>query len=95
MIVRPKQAKVVLNKRSGTTEGAFRNSFKAVDYYKNFFNEEGNAKMAVSWREDARALSLPRNGNKYFGGYEVCATGIRNFVVAVGIPFYSFRRAFF
>ena len=37
---------------------------------------------------------MPRNGNKYFGGYEICATGIRNFVAKVGIPFYSFDACF-
>ena len=36
MTVRPKQAKVVLNKRNGNTKEAYRNSMKAVDYYKNF-----------------------------------------------------------
>ena len=34
------------------------------------------------------------NGNKYFRGYEICATGIRNFVARVGIPFYSFDACF-
>ena len=40
MTVRPKQAKVVLNKRNGNSKGAYRNSMKAVDYYKNFCNKE-------------------------------------------------------
>ena len=94
MIVRSKQAKVVLNKRNGNTKGAYRNSMKAVGYHKNFFNEEGNAKMDVRWRDGAPAHGLPRNGNKYFGGYQICATGIRNFVAAVGIPFFSFDACF-
>ena len=52
MTVRPKQAKVVLNKRNGNTKEAYRNSMKAVDFYKNFFNEEGSgAKMGVRWRD--------------------------------------------
>ena len=32
--------------------------------------------------------------NKYFGGYQVCATGLKNFVAAVGIPMYSFDACF-
>ncbi|CAL6334073.1 unnamed protein product [Bathycoccus prasinos] len=88
MTVRPKQAKVVLNKRNGNTKEAYRNSMKAVDYYKNFFNEDvSGAKMDVRWRTNARGLGLPQNDNKYFDGYQICATGIRNFVAAVGIPF--------
>ncbi|CAL6334168.1 unnamed protein product [Bathycoccus prasinos] len=43
--------------------------------------------MNIRWRMNARALLLPQNGNKYFGGYEICATGIRNFVAADGISF--------
>ena len=80
MNAQPKQAKVVLNMRNGITEEEYRNSFKELDYFKNYHNEEGNAKMDVRWRVDARALGLPRNGNKYFGGYGVCATGMRIFV---------------
>ena len=76
MTVRPKQAKVVLDKRNGNTKGAYRNSMKAVDYYKNFFNEEGSAKMVVRWRDGSPAHGLPQNGNKYFNGYQICATGI-------------------
>jgi len=94
MIVRPKQAKVVLNKRNGITKKEYRNSFKELDYLKNYLNTEGNARMDIRWRTDARGLGLPRNGNKYFGGYEICAAGIRNFVAAVGIPFYSFDACF-
>ena len=41
MTVQTKHAKVVLDKRNGNTKGAYRNSMKAVDYYKNF-NEEGS-----------------------------------------------------
>ncbi|CAL6339200.1 unnamed protein product [Bathycoccus prasinos] len=94
MIVRSKQARVVLNKRNGNSKGAYRNSMKAVGYHKNFFNEEDNAKMDVRWRVGAPVHGLPRNGNKYFGGYQICATGIRNFVAAVGIPFLSFDACF-
>jgi len=94
MNVRPKQAKVVLNMRNGNNKEPFRNFFKELDYFKNYFNEEGKAKMAVRWREDAEALGLPRNGNKCFGGYGVCATGIRNVVAAVGVPFFSFDACF-
>jgi hypothetical protein len=36
MTVRPKQAKVVLNKRNGNTKEAYRNSMKEVAYYKIF-----------------------------------------------------------
>ena len=49
--------------------------------------------MNIFWRS-GQAQALAHNGNKYFGGYEVCATGIRNFVAAVGIPFYSFDACF-
>ena len=44
--------------------------------------------MELRWRTNAG------NGNKYFRGYEICATGIRNFVARVGIPFYSFDACF-
>jgi hypothetical protein len=94
MIVRPKQAKVVLNKRNGITKKEYRNSFKELEYLKIYLNTEGNAKMVIRWRTDARGLGLPQNGNKYFGGYEICAIGIRNFVAAVGIPFCSFDACF-
>ena len=50
MIVRPKQAKVVLNKRNGITKKEYRNSFKELEYLKNYLNEEGNAKMDIRWR---------------------------------------------
>jgi len=95
MTVRPKQAKEVLNKRNGNTKEAYRNSMKAVDYYKNFFNKAGSgAKMGVKWRDGAPAHGLPQNGNKYFDGYQICATGLRNFVAKVGIPFFSFDACF-
>jgi len=72
MTVRPKQAKVVLNKRNGNTKEAYRNSMKAVDYYKNFFNKAGSgAKMGVKWCEGSPAHGLPQNGNKYFDGYQI------------------------
>jgi len=74
MNVRSKQAKVVLNKRNGNTKGAYRNSMKAVGYHKIFFNAEGNAKKVVRWRDSSPAHGLPRNGNKYFGGYQICKT---------------------
>ena len=46
-------------------------------------------------REDGTPMAHERgNGNKYFRGYEICATGIRNFVARVGIPFYSFDACF-
>ena len=52
----------MLNKRNGNTKEAYRNSMKAVDYYKNFFNEEGSgAKMGVRWRTDARGAFLPKD----------------------------------
>ena len=95
MTVRPKQAKEVLNKRNGNTKEAYRNSMKEVGYYKNFFNVAGNgAKMGVRWRDGSPAHGLPRNGNKYFDGYQICATRLRNFVAAVGIPFFSFDACF-
>jgi hypothetical protein len=95
MPVRPKQAKEVLNKRNGNTKEAYRNSMKEVGYYKNFLNKEGSgAKMDVRWRDGAPAHGLPRNGNKYFDGYQLCATGLRNFVAKVGIPFFSFDACF-
>ncbi len=94
MIVRPKHAKDVLNKRNGITKKEYRNSFKELEDFKNYLNTEGNARMDIRWRTDARGLGLPRNGNKYFGGLEICATGIRNFVAAVGIPFYLFDACF-
>ncbi len=78
MTVRPKQAKEVLNKRNGNTKEAHRNSVKEVGYYKNFLNKEGSgAKMDVRWRDGSPAHGLlPRNGNKYFDGYQICATGL-------------------
>ena len=95
MTVRPKQAKEVLNKRNGNTKEAYRNSVKEVGYYKNFLNKEGSgAKMDVRWRAGSPAHGLPRNGNKYFDGYQICAIGLRNFVAKVGIPFLSFDACF-
>ena len=71
MTVRPKQAIEVLSKRNGNTKEAYRNSMKAVDYYKNFFNKAGSsAKMGVKWRDGSPAHGLPQNGNKYFDGYQ-------------------------
>jgi hypothetical protein len=94
MNVRPKQAKLVLNMRNGITKKEYRNSFKELEYFKNYLNTEGNARMDIRWRTDARGLGLPQNGNKYFEGYEVCASGIRNVVTYVGIPFFSFDACF-
>jgi hypothetical protein len=95
MTVRPKQAKVVLNKRNGNTKEAYRNSMKAVDYYKNFFNKAGScAKMGVKWLDGSPAHGLPQNGNKYSDRYQICATRLRNFFAAVGIPFFSFDACF-
>ena len=95
MTVRPKQAKVVLNKRNGNTKEAYRNSMKEVAYYKIFFNVAGNgAKMDVRWRDGSPAHGLLQNGNKYFYGYQICAIGLRNFVAKVGIPFFSFDACF-
>jgi len=45
-------------------------------------------------RSGALRLLFTSGTTKYFGGYETCATGIRNFVAAVGIPFYSFDACF-
>ena len=94
MIVPSKQAKSVLNKRNGITRKVYRNSFKEFPYHEKFFNEEGNAKMELHWRTNAEGVGLAQNGNKYFRRYEICATGIRNFVARVGIPFYSFDACF-
>ena len=57
--VRPKQAKVVLNMRNGITKQEYRNSFKVVDYFENYFSEEDNAKMAVRWREGLELSACP------------------------------------
>jgi hypothetical protein len=84
-----------LNKRNGNTKEAYRNSVKEVGYYKNFLNKEGSgAKMDVRWRDSSPAHGLLQNGNKYFDGYRICATGLRNFVAKVGIPFFSFDACF-
>ena len=95
MIVRPKQAKEVLNKCHGLNKKQYRDSFRSLEHLKTFLNTDGNAKMSIRWR-NRYDINLADDGtnNKYFGGYQVCATGLKNFVAAVGIPMYSFDACF-
>jgi hypothetical protein len=44
MIVRPQQAKRVLNMRYGITKEGYRNSFKTFGCLQKYFNDEGNAR---------------------------------------------------
>ena len=50
--------------------------------------------MDVRWSGGSPAHGLPQNGNKYFDGYQICATGLRNFVAKVSVPFFSFDACF-
>ena len=52
------------------------------------------ARKWLSWCDGSPAHGLPRNGNKYFDGYQICATGLRNFVAAVRIPLFSLDACF-
>ena len=97
MIVRPKQAKEVLSKCHGLNKKQYRDSFRSLEHLKTFLNTDGNAKMSIRWRNRYDMyldLEDDDTNNKYFGGYQVCATGLKNFVAAVGIPMYSFDACF-
>ena len=57
MIVRPQQAKRVLNMRYGITKEGYRNSFKTFGCLQKYFNDEGNARRWTSFGEaDKRRL---------------------------------------
>jgi len=70
--------------RHAITKEANRNSLKEFVYFQKYLGEEGNAKMNILWRE-GEAFGLPGvlPGNQYFGGYEICAIGVQNFVAPV------------